>query len=98
MAKKSMKDAATSGLSVIDTIATGNTQSTESASSAQYAKGGNHSKYDGIPTCRMNLQLPIELKEWVQEAAYLESNAKHTVSMTEYICNLIAADKKKHKK
>ena len=49
MAKKSMKDAATSGLSVIDTIATGNTQSTEDVSrtydALYYYKDVKNGKY-----------------------------------------------------
>lgn len=97
MAKKSMKDAATSGLSVIDTIATGNTQSTEDVSrtyDAYYAKGVKDTK----PTTRINIQMPTELHAWCKKAAYLQSNEYHTVSVTEYIVNLIKADKEKNDK
>lgn len=100
MAKKSMKEAASAGFSVIDAIATGNTANTQDTQYTEDTpkKKGNHSKYEGIPCSRINLKIPTELKEWVQEAAYEASNAKHTVSITEYICNLIKADKEQHKK
>ena len=46
---------------------------------------------------RLNIAIPAYIKEYLQAAAYRESNAKHTVSITEYICDLVAADMEKHK-
>ena len=46
---------------------------------------------------RLNLKIPAEIKEYLQVRAYEESSAKHTVSLTEYLCDLVRADMEKHK-
>lgn len=46
---------------------------------------------------RLNLAIPTEIKNYLYAAAYRESNEKHTVSVTEYICRLVTADMEKHK-
>lgn len=46
---------------------------------------------------RLNLKIPAEIKEYLQARAYEESSAKHTVSLTEYLCDLVRADMEKHK-
>ena len=40
----------------------------------------------------MNLKMPVEFKEYLMAQAYRQSNEKHIVSVTEYICNLIRED------
>lgn len=102
MAKKSIKDAATGGTSVFDTIVTGTpgAQNAIDATGAQNAQkrphtGGRPRLYD-MPLERINLRIPTIFKEYLQAAAYRESNPKHMVSVTEYLCKLIEEDMKKH--
>lgn len=45
---------------------------------------------------RLNLKIPADLKAYLQAAAYRESSPTHTVSLTEYLCNLVRADMEKH--
>lgn len=41
---------------------------------------------------RFNLKMPMEYKDYLQAAAYRASSPTKTVSITEYICKLIADD------
>ena len=41
---------------------------------------------------RFNLKMPVEYKDYLQSAAYKASSPTKTITITEYICNLIAAD------
>ena len=98
MAKKSMKAAATAGTSVFDTIAQGaqyaqDVQDTQSVEAVQPVK----EKTAAPRMERLNLKIPAEVKEYLQAAAYRESSAKHFVSLTEYLCNLVYADMERHK-
>ena len=98
MAKKSMKAAATAGTSVFDTIAQGaqyaqDVQDTQSVEAVQPVK----EKTAAPRMERLNLKIPAEVKEYLQAAAYRESSAKHIVSLTEYLCNLVYADMERHK-
>lgn len=98
MAKKSMKAAATAGTSVFDAIAQGaqyaqDVQDAQSVEAVQSVK-----KKKAAPRMeRLNLKIPAEVKEYLQAAAYRESSAKHIVSLTEYLCNLVYADMERHK-
>lgn len=47
---------------------------------------------------RLNLLIPAEIKNYLYAAAYRESNEKHTVSVTEYLCNLVREDMSKNEK
>ena len=108
MAKKSMKEAAMKGTSVFETIARGadgvSAQDTKGVPGVQDAK--NISDVRGtidVPQVlgkpqleRLNLKIPADLKAYLQAAAYRESSPTHTVSLTEYLCNLVRADMEKH--
>ena len=98
MAKKSMKAAATAGTSVFDTIAQGvqYAQDVQDAQSVEAVQPVKEKK--AAPRMeRLNLKIPAEVKEYLQAAAYRESSAKHIVSLTEYLCNLVYADMERHK-
>ena len=41
---------------------------------------------------RFNLKMPLEYKDYLQAAAYRESSPTKIVTITEYICKLIADD------
>lgn len=103
MPKKSMKAAATAGTSVFDQIASGNIQHTENtidaqnATNVQYVQNAKDVNKKGEPLERLNLKIPAEIKEYLQAAAYRESSPKKTVSLTEYLCDLVRADMEKHK-
>ena len=93
-AKKSMKEAATAGTSVFEQIASGNVQNVQDAADVQDALDVQDTQ---APLVRLNLRLPADIKEYLQAAAYRESSAKYTVTITEYLCKLIRADMEKHK-
>lgn len=61
----------------VDTKDTQDTQDTESTKTEYY---------------RFNLKMPMEYKDYLQSAAYKASSPTKTVTITEYICNLIAED------
>ena len=44
---------------------------------------------------RFNLKMPVEYKDYLQEAAYRASSPAKMVTITEYICDLIKADMEK---
>lgn len=107
MAKKSMKEAAAAGTSVFDTIAQGaqysadaqaakTVQNAKDVQNAQTAPGGRPAKYTA-PLERLNLKIPVNLKEYLYAAAYRESSPKRQVSVTEYLCKLISEDMERHK-
>ena len=101
MAKKSMKEAATAGTSVFDTIASGN--NVNNAQKVQYVndvsnvkKGGRPKKYDG-EMVRLNLSIPKDIKEYLTIAAAKASiEQRRQISFTEYLCDLVAADRAQH--
>lgn len=93
MATKSMKDATAANASIFNQIAQG--QSAADVKDVQNVKGVKRAKYANEE--RLNLKIPTYIKEYLQAAAYEASNAKHTVSITEYICDLVTADMEKHK-
>ena len=49
------------------------------------------------PLERLNLKIPPEIKAYLQAAAYRESSPTKTVSLTEYLCELVRADMEKYK-
>jgi hypothetical protein len=109
MPKKSLKDAAQAGTSVFDTIAAGGGQYVQDVPDVKDVKTvpaaqdagkpgrGRPKKTDGPELVRLNLKIPVEIKEYLQEAAYLASNPRKIVSLTEYLCDLVRADMEKHK-
>ena len=88
MAKKDIKTAAESA-NAFDIIATGTTDT----ASTQDTKGTTSAR----EVYRMNLKMPVEFKEYLMAQAYRQSNEKHIVSVTEYICNLIREDMDRNK-
>lgn len=46
---------------------------------------------------RLNLKIPTDIKEYLQAAAYFNSTPQHTVSLTEYLCELVRRDMGEHK-
>lgn len=107
MAKKSLKDAAAAGTTVLDSIINGvqyvqDVQHIQNAQPAQDAtdtkkKDPRGRKPSTEPLERLNLKIPTDIKEYLQAAAYRESSAKKTVSLTEYLCKLVREDMEKHK-
>lgn len=92
MAKKTLKDAAAAGTTVFDVIAAGNAATAQDAKDVQDVK--NVKREQRME--RLNLKIPAEIKEYLQAAAYRESSPTKTVSLTEYLCNLVKADMEKH--
>lgn len=107
MAKKSIKDTAAAGTSVFDQIIQGNTQDAPDVSDVQDVQNvpqvQDTPKRTGRPPKttppleRLNLKIPPEIKAYLQAAAYRESSPTKTVSLTEYLCELVRADMEKHK-
>lgn len=106
MAKKSIKEAAAASTSVFDQIARGNitdtqntqdTQDTETALYTQDAKSTLDVNKEGVPLARLNLKIPAELKEYLTVAAARASiKQRRNISLTQYLCDLITADKAKN--
>ena len=101
MAKKSMKAAATAGTSVFDQIASGNVQHAENVTDVQDVQDVQNVKdvnKKGEPLERLNLKIPAELKEYLTVAAAKASiEQRRNISLTEYLCDLVRADKEKNK-
>ena len=108
MAKKSMKDAAAAGTSVFDQIASGNVQNVNNVNNvnnvlyvkdvqnAKNAKGGRPAKYDG-EMVRLNLKVPAYIKDYLMIAAAKASiEQRKQISLTEYLCELVTADREKN--
>ena len=57
---------------------------------------GRPSKYTG-DMVRLNLKIPAEIKEYLTIAAARASiEQRRQISLTEYLCDLAAADREKH--
>ena len=89
MAKK-LKGAAATSADIFDTIARGNTADTTDTQDTQDTRKTKPEYY------RFNLKMPIEYKEYLQAAAYRASSPEKTVTITEYICELVRADMEKN--
>lgn len=97
MARKSMKDAAAAGMSVFDQIATG-AQSVNDVQDVQDVKAvKNAQDAEKMPTERLNLRIPADVKAYLMAAAYRESSPTKQVSLTEYLVRLVREDMAKHK-
>lgn len=91
MAHKSMKDAATAGASVFESVAAGHTKE------VQDEKEVLDVDKNGIPLERLNLKVPAELKEYlIMAAARASIEQRRKISPTQYLCGLLYEDKKKH--
>lgn len=94
MAKKSLKAAATAGTSVFDQIASGNVQDVQDAKNVKDVKDAK----DAPRMERLNLKIPAEIKLYLTIAAAKASiEQRRSISLTQYLCALVAADMEKHK-
>ena len=89
MAKK-LKGAAAASADIFDTIARGNTADTTDTQDTQDTLKAKPEYY------RFNLKMPIEYKEYLQAAAYRASSPEKTITITEYLCELVRADMEKN--
>ena len=93
MAKK-LKGAAAASADIFDTIARGNTTDTVDTTDTQDTQ--DTPKAAKPEYYRLNLKMPLEYKEYLQAAGYRASSPEKTVTITEYICELVRADMEKN--
>ena len=84
---KNLKGAAAASADIFDTITRGNTADTADTTDTQDTPKTAKPEY-----YRFNLKMPLEYKEYLQAAAYRDSSPTKTVTITEYICELVRAD------
>ena len=97
MAKK-LKGAAAASADIFDTIARGNTADTTDTEDTQDTQDIQSTPKAPKPEYyRFNLKMPLEYKDYLQAAAYRASSPTKTVTITEYICELVRADMERHK-
>ena len=92
MAKK-LKGAAAASADIFDTIARGNTADTVDTADTQDTQDTRKAKPEYY---RFNLKMPLEYKEYLQAAAYRASSPEKTITITEYLCELVKADMDAH--
>ena len=90
---KNLKGAAAASADIFDTIARGNTTDTIDAEDTQDTQDTRKAKPEYY---RFNLKMPLEYKDYLQAAAYRASSPTKTVTITEYICELVRADMEKN--
>ena len=96
MAKK-LKGAAAASADIFDTIARGNTADTIDTEDTQDTQDIQRTPKAPKPEYyRFNLKMPLEYKDYLQAAAYRASSPTKTVTITEYICELVRADMEKN--
>ena len=88
---KNLKGAAAASADIFDTIARGNTADTVDTTDTQDTLKTPKPEY-----YRFNLKMPLEYKDYLQAAAYRASSPTKTVTITEYICELVRADMEKN--
>ena len=89
---KNLKGAAAASADIFDTITRGNTADTaEDMQDTQCTPKAPKPEY-----YRFNLKMPLEYKDYLQAAAYRASSPTKTVTITEYICELVRADMEKN--
>ena len=88
---KNLKGAAAASADIFDTITRGNTADTVDTTDTQDTPKTPKPEY-----YRFNLKMPLEYKEYLQAAAYRASSPTKTVTITEYICELVRADMEKN--
>lgn len=59
------------------------------------AHRGRPAKYSQ-PMERLNLKIPVDVKEYLYAAAYRASSSKKQVSVTEYLCKIVREDMERH--
>lgn len=96
MAKK-LKGAAAASADIFDTIARGNTADTIDTEDTQDTQDTQRTPKAPKPEYyRFNLKMPLEYKEYLQAAAYRASSPEKTITITEYLCELVRADMEKN--
>ena len=96
MAKK-LKGAAAASADIFDTIARGNTADTVDTADTQDTQDTQRTQKAPKPEYyRFNLKMPLEYKEYLQAAAYRASSPEKTITITEYLCELVRADMEKN--
>ena len=96
MAKK-LKGAAAASADIFDTITRGNTADTVDTTDTQDTQDTQSTPKAPKPEYyRFNLKMPLEYKEYLQAAAYRASSPEKTVTITEYLCELVRADMEKN--
>ena len=96
MAKK-LKGAAAASADIFDTIARGNTADTADTQDIQDTQDTQRTPKAPKPEYyRFNLKMPLKYKDYLQAAAYRASSPTKTVTITEYICELVRADMEKN--
>ena len=96
MAKK-LKGAAAASADIFDTIARGNTADTIDTEDTQDTQDTQRTPKTPKPEYyRFNLKMPLEYKDYLQAAAYRASSPTKTVTITEYICELVRAEMEKN--
>ena len=94
---KNLKGAAAASADIFDTIARGNTTDTADTQDIQDTQDTQRTPKAPKPEYyRFNLKMPLEYKEYLQAAAYRASSPTKTVTITEYICELVRADMEKN--
>ena len=88
---KNLKGAAAASADIFDTITRGNTADTVDTTDTQRTSKTPKPEY-----YRFNLKMPLEYKDYLQAAAYRASSPTKTVTITEYICELVRADMEKN--
>ena len=97
MAKK-LKGAAAASADIFDTIARGNTADTVDTTDTQDTQDTQRTPKAPKPEYyRFNLKKPLEYKEYLQAAAYRASSPEKTITITEYLCELVRADMEKNR-
>ena len=91
---KDLKGAAAASADIFDTIARGNTADTVDTTDTQDTQ--DTPKAAKPEYYRFNLKMPLEYKDYLQAAAYRASSPTKTVTITEYICELVRADMEKN--
>ena len=96
MAKK-LKGAAAASADIFDTIARGNTADTIDIEDTQDTQDTQSTPKAPKPEYyRFNLKMPLEYKDYLQAAAYRASSPEKTITITEYLCELVRADMEKN--
>ena len=91
---KNLKGAAAASADIFDTITRGNTADTVDTTDTQDTQ--DTPKAAKPEYYRFNLKMPLEYKDYLQAAAYRASSPTKTVTITEYICELVRADMEKN--
>ena len=97
MGKFKKGGAAAAVADIQDMIIKGNTENTQDTQDTKDIKNTQDTK-DTVKEkyYRFNLKMPLAYKDYLQSAAYKSSSPTKTVTITEYICELIKADMEKN--